>query len=106
MVYSTRVDWPIQAGHVSIAEYLQEQTIVINGLSGLRTMTGWPVEAVFIQQFSAQLVQSRQYLVAAANTVTSLPALKLWAVGKDDAEPAEGWYLSSVAIISMRKWLS
>ena len=36
-----------EEGHVSIGEYLPEQTIVINGLSKSHAMTGWRLGFIF-----------------------------------------------------------
>ena len=53
--------------HVSIAEYLPEQTILINGLSKSHAMTGWRIGLIFAPAvFTAQLIKSHQYLVTAA----------------------------------------
>ena len=62
-----------EQGHVSIAEYLPEQTIVINGLSKSHAMTGWRLGFIFAPAvFTAQLIKSHQYLVTAANTMQAL----------------------------------
>ena len=50
--------------HVSIAEYLPEQTILINGLSKSHAMTGWRIGLIFAPaSLTAQLIKSHQYLV-------------------------------------------
>ena len=56
--------------HVSIAEYLPEQTILINGLSKSHAMTGWRIGLIFAPAvLTAQLIKSHQYLVTAAATM-------------------------------------
>ena len=74
-----------EQGHVSLAEYLPEQTIVINGLSKSHAMTGWRLGFIFAPAvFTAQLIKSHQYLVTAANTMTA---------GKDDAQLMKAEYI-------------
>ncbi|EFW88085.1 pyridoxal phosphate-dependent aminotransferase [Streptococcus equinus] len=80
--------------HVSIAEYLPEQTILINGLSKSHAMTGWRIGLVFAPAvFTAQLIKSHQYLVTAAATMAQFAAIEALSVGKDDALPMKAEYL-------------
>ncbi|VEE10914.1 putative aminotransferase, AraT [Streptococcus anginosus] len=91
-VYSelTYTDQP----HVSIAEFLPEQTIVINGLSKSHAMTGWRLGFTFAPAaFTAQLIKSHQYLVTAANTMTQFAGVEALTAGKDDAEPMKREYI-------------
>ena len=79
--------------HVSIAEYLPEQTILINGLSKSHAMTGWRIGLIFAPAiFTAQLIKSHQYLVTAAATMAQLAAIEALSVGKDDALPMKVEY--------------
>ena len=80
--------------HVSIAEFLPEQTIVINGLSKSHAMTGWRLGFTFAPAaFTAQLIKSHQYLVTAANTMAQFAGVEALTVGKDDAEPMKREYI-------------
>lgn len=80
--------------HVSIAEYLPEQTILINGLSKSHAMTGWRIGMIFAPaNFTAQLIKSHQYLVTAAATMAQFAALEALSAGKDDALPMKAEYL-------------
>ena len=91
-VYSelTYTDQP----HVSIAEFLPEQTIVINGLSKSHAMTGWRLGFTFAPAaFTAQLLKSHQYLVTAANTMAQFAGVEALTAGKDDAEPMKREYI-------------
>ena len=91
-VYSelTYTDQP----HVSIAEFLPEQTIVINGLSKSHAMTGWRLGFTFASAaFTAQLIKSHQYLVTAANTMAQFAGVEALTAGKDDAEPMKREYI-------------
>ena len=83
-----------EQGHVSIAEYLPDQTIVINGLSKSHAMTGWRLGFIFAPTvFTAQLIKSHQYLVTAANTMAQFAGIEALTVGKDDAEPMKAEYI-------------
>lgn len=91
-VYSelTYTDQP----HVSIAEFLPEQTIVINGLSKSHAMTGWRLGFTFAPAaFTAKLIKSHQYLVTAANTMAQFAGVEALTAGKDDAEPMKREYI-------------
>ena len=80
--------------HVSIAEFLPEQTIVINGLSKSHAMTGWRLGFTFAPAaFTTQLIKSHQYLVTAANTMAQFAGVEALTVGKDDAEPMKREYI-------------
>lgn len=80
--------------HVSIGEYLRDQTVVINGLSKSHAMTGWRLGLIFAPEAIAkQLIKSHQYLVTAANTATQYAAIAALTVGKDDALPMKAEYI-------------
>lgn len=81
-------------GHVSIAEYLRDQTIVINGLSKSHAMTGWRIGFIFAPSvLTAQLIKSHQYLVTAATTNVQYAAIAALTAGKDDALPMKVEYM-------------
>lgn len=80
--------------HFSIAEYLPEQTILINGLSKSHAMTGWRIGLIFAPAvFTAQLIKSHQYLVTAATTMAQFAAIEALSAGKDDALPMKAEYV-------------
>ncbi|MGT2772411.1 pyridoxal phosphate-dependent aminotransferase [Streptococcus marimammalium] len=80
--------------HVSIAEYLPEQTILINGLSKSHAMTGWRIGFIFAKkELTSQLIKSHQYLVTAATTSAQYAAIEALTVGKNDAEPMKKAYV-------------
>ena len=69
--------------HVSIAEYLPEQTILINGLSKSHAMTGWRIGLIFAPAvLTAQLIKSHQYLVTAAATMAQFAAIEALSAGQ------------------------
>ena len=81
-------------GHISLAEYLPEQTIVINGLSKSHAMTGWRLGFIFAPAaFTVQLIKSHQYLVTAANTMAQYAAIEALTAGKDDAQLMKAEYI-------------
>ena len=80
--------------HVSIAEYLPDQTILINGLSKSHAMTGWRIGLIFTPAvLTAQLIKSHQYLVTAAATMAQFAAIEALSVGKDDTKPMKSEYI-------------
>lgn len=73
--------------HVSIAEYLREQTIVINGLSKSHAMTGWRIGFVFApENLTREIVKVHQYLVTAASTISQKAAVRALVEGIHDAQ--------------------
>lgn len=83
-----------EESHVSIGQYLPDQTVVINGLSKSHAMTGWRLGFIFAPAYiTAQLIKSHQYLVTAANTAAQHAAIAALTVGKDDALPMKAEYI-------------
>ncbi len=71
--------------HVSIAEFLREQTILINGLSKSHAMTGWRVGFIFApQELTREIIKVHQYLVTAASTISQRAAVHALIEGIDD----------------------
>ncbi|WP_019322120.1 pyridoxal phosphate-dependent aminotransferase [Streptococcus mutans] len=80
--------------HVSITEYLPDQTILISGLSKSHAMTGWRLGLIFAPAvLTAQLIKSHQYLVTAATTSVQFAAIEALTNGKDDALPMKEEYI-------------
>ncbi|CNJ67600.1 aromatic amino acid aminotransferase [Streptococcus agalactiae] len=80
--------------HVSIAEYLPNQTILINGLSKSHAMTGWRVGLVYAPEaFIAQIIKSHQYMVTAASTISQFAGVEALSVGKNDTLPMRQGYI-------------
>ncbi|WP_400246960.1 aminotransferase A [Niallia sp. JL1B1071] len=79
--------------HVSIAEFLREQTIVINGLSKSHSMTGWRIGLLFAPAYlSQQIIKVHQYNVTCASSISQRAALEALTVGINDAEPMRDDY--------------
>lgn len=79
--------------HHSIAEWLPEQTIVINGLSKSHSMTGWRIGFVFAPAFAVeQMVKVHQYSVSCTSSISQKAAVEALTVGKHDAEVMRAAY--------------
>ncbi|MBL1228570.1 pyridoxal phosphate-dependent aminotransferase [Enterococcus sp. BWB1-3] len=71
--------------HVSIAEYIPQQTVVINGLSKSHAMTGWRIGFIFAsKEFTAEIIKVHQYLVTAASTISQKAAVRALVEGMND----------------------
>lgn len=72
--------------HVSIAEFIPEQTILINGLSKSHAMTGWRIGFIFgPDKLIAEIIKVHQYLVTAASTISQKAAVRALIEGMNDA---------------------
>jgi aminotransferase len=79
--------------HFSIATYLRDQTIVINGLSKSHSMTGWRIGLLFAPKGITQhLLKVHQYNVTCATTISQAAALEALTNGLDDAIPMKHEY--------------
>ncbi|EZP78978.1 aminotransferase A [Parageobacillus genomosp. 1] len=79
--------------HHSIAKWLREQTIVINGLSKSHSMTGWRIGFVFAPSFvTKHMIKVHQYSVSCTSSVSQKAALVALTAGKNDAEAMRNQY--------------
>ncbi|KXG10360.1 aminotransferase A [Anoxybacillus rupiensis] len=79
--------------HASIAKWLRNQTIVINGLSKSHSMTGWRVGFVFAPEFlTKHLIKVHQYSVSCASSISQKAALAALTAGKEDANDMRKLY--------------
>lgn len=79
--------------HVSIAEYMRDQTIIINGLSKSHAMTGWRIGFIFApEELISQIIKVHQYLVTCASSISQKGALAALTTGIDDALPMKKEY--------------
>lgn len=82
-----------QQQHTSIATFLREQTIVINGLSKSHSMTGWRIGLLFApEDISKHILKVHQYNVTCATTISQAAALEALTIGIDDALPMKDEY--------------
>lgn len=80
--------------HVSIAEYLRDQTILLNGLSKSHAMTGWRLGMIFApKEITKELMKTHQYLVTSATTQAQKAAVAALTEGIDDALAMKDEYL-------------
>ena len=79
--------------HVSIANYIPDETILINGLSKSHAMTGWRIGFLFAsKEMTAQMKKVHQYYVTAATTVAQKAGVEALRNGIDDALPMRNEY--------------
>lgn len=68
--------------HVSIAEFIPEQTIVINGLSKSHSMTGWRIGFVFAPAYlTKEMIKVHQYNVSCASSISQKAAIAALTTG-------------------------
>ncbi|RSD28306.1 aminotransferase A [Mesobacillus subterraneus] len=79
--------------HVSIAQFIKNQTIVINGLSKSHSMTGWRIGMLFAPEYLAKhILKVHQYNVTCATSIAQMAALQALTKGMDDALPMRQEY--------------
>jgi aminotransferase len=79
--------------HVSIASFLKEQTIVLNGLSKSHSMTGWRIGFIFAPApIARHILKVHQYNVTCASSVSQRAALAALTDGFNDAEEMKEAY--------------
>jgi aminotransferase len=79
--------------HVSIAKFIKDKTIVINGLSKSHSMTGWRIGMLFAPEYVARhILKVHQYNVTCATSVSQMAALEALTAGINDAEPMRAEY--------------
>lgn len=80
--------------HVSIAEFIPQQTILINGLSKSHAMTGWRIGFIFGPEcLISEIIKVHQYLVTAASTISQKAAIRALIEGINDATIMKKEYL-------------
>ena len=80
--------------HLSIASYLRDQTIVINGLSKSHSMTGWRIGFLYApENISKHILKVHQYNVTCAASIAQMAALEALTTGMNDALPMREAYL-------------
>jgi aminotransferase len=79
--------------HVSIATYLRDKTIVINGLSKSHAMTGWRIGLLFApENINKHILKVHQYNVTCATSISQMAALEALTTGIHDALPMKESY--------------
>lgn len=81
------------AKHVSIAEYLPDQTILINGVSKSHAMTGWRIGIICApKQIVDQVFKMHQFSVTTATYVAQDAAQEAFEHGFDDGQVMRAEY--------------
>ncbi|MBO0962646.1 aminotransferase A [Neobacillus sp. MM2021_6] len=89
--------------HTSIASFLKEQTIVINGLSKSHSMTGWRIGLLFApENITKHILKVHQYNVSCANSIAQKAAYDALTTGIDDALVMKEVYLTRRAYVLNR----
>lgn len=89
--------------HTSIARFLKEQTIVINGLSKSHSMTGWRIGFLFApENITKHILKVHQYNVSCANSIAQKAALEALTTGIDDAQAMKNEYAKRRAYVYER----
>lgn len=79
--------------HISIATFLKDKTIVINGLSKSHSMTGWRIGFLFApEEIAKHIIKVHQYNVSCANSIAQNAALEAITNGINDALPMKQEY--------------
>ncbi|CAH0345890.1 aminotransferase A [Bacillus sp. CECT 9360] len=79
--------------HISIASFIKEQTIVINGLSKSHSMTGWRIGFILAPAaICKHILKVHQYNVTCAASVSQKAAYAALTEGIDDAKPMKEEY--------------
>ncbi|MFD0825149.1 aminotransferase A [Neobacillus sp. M.A.Huq-85] len=79
--------------HRSIASFLKEKTIVINGLSKSHSMTGWRIGLLFAPEtLTKHILKVHQYNVSCANSIAQKAAIEALTAGMNDALPMKMEY--------------
>jgi aminotransferase len=80
--------------HISIASFLKEQTIVINGLSKSHSMTGWRIGFLFApESITKHILKVHQYNISCATSIAQKAAYAAVTAGIDDALVMKKEYL-------------
>lgn len=81
--------------HVSIAKYLPEQTILLNGVSKSHAMTGWRIGVMCAPKaITAQLGKIHQFTVTTTTANAQAAAAEALSNGMDDAQVMKKEYLA------------
>lgn len=79
--------------HTSIASFLREQTIVINGLSKSHSMTGWRIGFLMApENIAKHILKVHQYNVSCASSISQKAAFNALTEGFDDGNQMKKEY--------------
>ncbi|MGJ7919698.1 aminotransferase A [Neobacillus sp. LXY-4] len=82
-----------EQAHVSIARFIKEKTIVINGLSKSHSMTGWRIGMIYApENIAKHIIKVHQYNVTCASSISQMAACEALTNGINDAIPMKVEY--------------
>ncbi|MFD1318375.1 pyridoxal phosphate-dependent aminotransferase [Loigolactobacillus zhaoyuanensis] len=80
--------------HESLANFIPEQVIVVNGLSKSHAMTGWRVGFLLApKKVTDEMIKAHQYMVTAPVTMVQYAALEAMTNGKEDSQVMAKQYI-------------
>lgn len=80
--------------HVSIAKYLPEQTLLINGVSKSHAMTGWRIGLLCgPENLIKEISKVHQFMITTTTSIAQKAATAAFKDGKNDAEAMKNEYL-------------
>ncbi|TWE09010.1 aminotransferase [Neobacillus bataviensis] len=89
--------------HTSIASFIKDKTIVINGLSKSHSMTGWRIGFLFAPEYlTKHILKVHQYNVSCANSIAQKAAYEALTAGINDAEVMKEEYNKRREYVYMR----
>jgi len=89
--------------HTSIASFIPDQTIVLNGLSKSHSMTGWRIGLLFAPEWLAQnIVKVHAFNVSCASSISQQAAVEALTVGINDAETMKKEYMKRRELVCRR----
>jgi aminotransferase len=89
--------------HQSIAKWLREKTIVINGLSKSHSMTGWRIGFIFAPAFlTKHMLKVHQYSVSCTSSISQKAAFEALTAGFDDASYMREQYMKRLNYVYKR----
>ncbi|MFD0897750.1 pyridoxal phosphate-dependent aminotransferase [Loigolactobacillus binensis] len=81
--------------HESLANFIPDQVIVVNGLSKSHAMTGWRVGFLLApKQVTDEMTKAHQYMVTAPTTIVQYAALEAMTNGKADSQVMAKEYIA------------
>jgi aminotransferase len=81
--------------HESLANFIPDQVIVINGLSKSHAMTGWRVGFLLAPTAVVdEVIKTHQYMVTAPTTIVQYAALEAVTNGKEDSQVMAKQYIA------------
>lgn len=92
-----------EESHVSLSEFLREQTILINGISKSHAMTGWRIGFIFAPEEIAKTISKvHGYFVTSTTSISQAAAIEALNNGKNDTKKMNQEYVKRRDLIFKR----